>query len=89
MEKITCLDETNFRNHRRRVGIKRADRRHHTYLIGKTGTHFHIDRADFAEQEEPFRWLLRSAANVEGAPCSLQEPKRGASAAAGAAPSTA
>ena len=24
---ITCLGETNFRNHRRRFGIKRADRR--------------------------------------------------------------
>jgi ABC-type cobalamin/Fe3+-siderophores transport system ATPase subunit len=36
--RITCLGETNFRNHRRRFGIKRADRRAHTYIIGKTGT---------------------------------------------------
>jgi Type IV secretion-system coupling protein DNA-binding domain len=38
MDEITCLGETNFRNHRRRFGIRRADRRHHLYLIGKTGT---------------------------------------------------
>src|SRR5712692_2144137 len=35
---ITVLAETNFRNQHRRFGIKRADRRAHTYLIGKTGT---------------------------------------------------
>jgi len=35
--RITCLGE-NFRHHRRRFGIKRADRRHYMYIIGKTGT---------------------------------------------------
>ncbi len=39
MEKqdITLFAETNFRNERRRFGIKRDDRRRHMYLIGKTG----------------------------------------------------
>src|SRR5947209_10610304 len=35
---ITVLAETNFRNDRRRFGIKRADRRAHMYIIRKTGT---------------------------------------------------
>ncbi len=35
---ITVLGETNFRNTRKRFGIKRADRRLHLYVIGKTGT---------------------------------------------------
>jgi hypothetical protein len=35
---ITVLGETNFRNERKRFGIKRADRRSHLYVIGKTGT---------------------------------------------------
>ncbi|MGB7291019.1 MAG: type IV secretion system DNA-binding domain-containing protein [Thermodesulfobacteriota bacterium] len=34
---IVFLGETNFRNHRLRFGIKKEDRRSHTYLIGKTG----------------------------------------------------
>lgn len=34
---ITLFAETNFRNQRRRFGIKRDDRRRHMYLIGKTG----------------------------------------------------
>ncbi len=34
---ITVFGETNFRNHRRRFGIKLDDRRKHMYLIGKTG----------------------------------------------------
>src|SRR3989344_4774434 len=34
---ICLLAETNFRNQRRRFGIKRDDRRRHTYLLGKTG----------------------------------------------------
>ena len=38
MEKITCLGETNFRNQHKRFGIKHADRRHHVYVIGRTGT---------------------------------------------------
>jgi len=36
-ELITALAETNFRNQRRRFGIKLDDRRRHMYLIGKTG----------------------------------------------------
>lgn len=34
---ITVFAETNYRNKRRRFGIKRDDRRRHMYLIGKTG----------------------------------------------------
>ena len=34
---ITMFAETNFRNERKRFGIKRNDRRAHMYLIGKTG----------------------------------------------------
>lgn len=34
---ITLFAETNFRNQRRRFGIKTDDRRRHMYLIGKTG----------------------------------------------------
>src|ERR1041384_8439599 len=34
---ITVFAETNFRNERKRFGIKRKDRRAHMYLVGKTG----------------------------------------------------
>jgi type IV secretory pathway TraG/TraD family ATPase VirD4 len=34
---ITVFAETDFRNERVRFGIKRADRRHHLYVVGKTG----------------------------------------------------
>jgi hypothetical protein len=34
---ITLFAETNFRNAKRRFGIKTDDRRRHTYIIGKTG----------------------------------------------------
>lgn len=34
---ITIFAETNFRNQKRRFGIKKDDRRRHMYLIGKTG----------------------------------------------------
>lgn len=37
-EPITIIGETDFRNYRKRFGIRRRDRRAHTYLIGKTGT---------------------------------------------------
>jgi len=37
MEEVTLFAETNFRNQRRRFGIKMDDRRRHMYLIGKTG----------------------------------------------------
>src|SRR5438309_5592203 len=51
MHEITCLGETNFRNHRRRFGIKRADRRHHLYLIGKTGVGKSTLIANLARQD--------------------------------------
>jgi type IV secretory pathway TraG/TraD family ATPase VirD4 len=35
---ITYFAQTNFRNERNAFGIKRADRRAHMYIIGKTGT---------------------------------------------------
>jgi type IV secretory pathway TraG/TraD family ATPase VirD4 len=34
---VTLFAETNFRNQRKRFGIKRRDRRSHMYIIGKTG----------------------------------------------------
>lgn len=34
---ITYFAETNFRNERKRFGIKRKDRRGHMYVVGKTG----------------------------------------------------
>ncbi len=34
---ITLFAETNFRNQRKRFGIKTDDRRRHIYIIGKTG----------------------------------------------------
>lgn len=34
---ITVFAETNFRNQRKKFGIKRADRKRHMYVIGKTG----------------------------------------------------
>jgi hypothetical protein len=36
-EQITILGETNFRNQRRKFGIKTDDRRRHIYIVGKTG----------------------------------------------------
>ncbi len=37
-EQITYFAETDFRNERRRFGIKASDRTRHVYVIGKTGT---------------------------------------------------
>lgn len=37
-ERITFIARSNFRDDRRIFGIRQADRRAHTYLIGKTGT---------------------------------------------------
>lgn len=37
-DEITFFARTNFRGRRRLVGIRQADRRHHMYIIGKTGT---------------------------------------------------
>src|SRR5712692_8347574 len=50
-DKITVLAETNFRNQHRRFGIKRADRRAHMYLIGKTGTGKSTLIANLARQD--------------------------------------
>jgi hypothetical protein len=36
-EDLTTFAETNFRSHRQIFGIKRDDRRRHTYIIGKSG----------------------------------------------------
>src|SRR5262245_42574212 len=36
--RITYFAQTNFRNEKKLFGIKRADRRSHMYIIGKTGT---------------------------------------------------
>lgn len=36
-ESITIFGETNYRNQRRKFGIKQDDRRRHMYIIGKTG----------------------------------------------------
>lgn len=35
---VNSLAETNFRDQRRRFGIKNDDRRRHVYIVGKTGT---------------------------------------------------
>ena len=34
---ITVFAETNFRNQRRKFGVKLDDRRRHMYVVGKTG----------------------------------------------------
>src|SRR5437667_12228354 len=49
--RITALAVTNFRNDRRRFGIKRADRRAHMYIIGKTGTGKSTLIANLARQD--------------------------------------
>lgn len=36
-DRITILGQTNYRNVRRKFGIKPEDRRRHTYIVGKTG----------------------------------------------------
>src|ERR1044071_8182371 len=36
--RITFIAQTNFRDTRRRFGIRQADRRAHMYIVGKTGT---------------------------------------------------
>ncbi len=36
-EHITLLGLTNFRNEKRKFGIKIDDRRRHIYVLGKTG----------------------------------------------------
>ncbi len=36
-DRITVFAETNFRNERKRFGIRKKDRRYHMYVVGKTG----------------------------------------------------
>lgn len=36
--RVVLIGRTNYRNRRQAFGIRQADRRHHMYLIGKTGT---------------------------------------------------
>ena len=36
-DKITFFAETNFRDQRKKFGIRKRDRRYHTYVVGKTG----------------------------------------------------
>src|SRR5437879_5802238 len=49
--RITAIAVTNFRNDHRRFGIKRADRRAHMYIIGKTGTGKSTLIANLAQQD--------------------------------------
>src|SRR5437016_4896566 len=49
--RITAIAKVNFRNDRRRFGIKRADRRAHMYIIGKTGTGKSTLIANLAQQD--------------------------------------
>jgi len=35
---VSAFAETNWRNQHKRFGIRQEDRRHHMYVIGKTGT---------------------------------------------------
>jgi len=37
-DSVSLLAETNWRNNRKRFGLRQEDRRHHMYVIGKTGT---------------------------------------------------
>ncbi len=50
-ETITAIGETNFRHYHARFGIKRADRRAHRYVIGKTGTGKSTLIANLARQD--------------------------------------
>ncbi len=36
-DRITCFAETNFRNERKKFGIRKKDRHYHMYVVGKTG----------------------------------------------------
>src|SRR6266487_5869802 len=50
-DRVTAIANTNFRNDHRRFGIKRADRRAHMYIIGKTGTGKSTLIANLARQD--------------------------------------
>src|SRR5947209_9233451 len=49
--RITAIAQVNFRNDRRRFGIKRTDRRAHMYIVGKTGTGKSTLIANLARQD--------------------------------------
>src|SRR2546427_5576091 len=49
--RITLLAKTNWRDRRALFGIKRADRRAHMYIIGKTGTGKSTLIANLAHQD--------------------------------------
>src|SRR5437870_9043963 len=78
--RITALAETNFRNDRRRFGIKRADRRAHMYIIGKTGTGKSTLIANLAHQDlmhrEGFALLDPHGDLVEAVLRSVPEERR-------------
>ncbi|MBD3282619.1 MAG: type IV secretion system DNA-binding domain-containing protein [Candidatus Portnoybacteria bacterium] len=48
---ITIFAETNFRNKRTKFGIRKDDRRRHTYVIGKTGMGKTVLLENFAIQD--------------------------------------
>src|SRR5438034_3286176 len=78
--RITALAVTNFRNDRRRFGIKRADRRAHMYIIGKTGTGKSTLIANLARQDllhgEGFALLDPHGDLVENVLNSVPEERR-------------
>lgn len=57
-DRLTYLGRTNFRQSRRLFGIRRADRRQHLYLVGKTG----VGKSSLLEM-----MVRQDAANGEGA----------------------
>src|SRR5207244_4146253 len=50
-KRTPAISQTNFRNEHHRFGIKRADRRAHMYIIGKTGTGKSTLIANLARQD--------------------------------------
>ena len=48
---IILIGHTNYRNQHKSFGIRRADRRHHLYIIGKTGTGKSTLIANLARQD--------------------------------------
>ncbi len=79
--RITVFAETNFRNQRRRFGIKRSDRLAHTYLIGKTGTGKSTLIANLAHQDLIHGGALRCLTRMPiwwNKPCASCPKKDGA-----------
>lgn len=77
---ITVLAQTNFRNERKIFGIKRADRRAHMYIIGKTGTGKSTLIANLARQDllngEGFALLDPHGDLIEQVLCSVPEERK-------------